>query len=170
MPEVSGPGLGSTAEEAATGDGLDGHPGGTSARLLPSESAQPVVGALRHTGGRMQVVSLLAMEPPAGADSGFLQDEKAKVIAAMRPIAPDAVGSWPVRRLPRRAGRRSELQCRNVRGGATRDRLVAVGRSPLVHPCRQGAARRAPPRPCSSCASRRGCCSTSRVVHRRDGT
>ncbi len=39
----------------------------------------------------LQVVSLLAMEPPAGADSGFLQDEKAKVIAAMRPISPDAL-------------------------------------------------------------------------------
>jgi glucose-6-phosphate 1-dehydrogenase len=31
------------------------------------------------------------MEPPAGADSGFLQDEKAKVIAAMRPIDPNAL-------------------------------------------------------------------------------
>jgi len=51
------------------------------------------VGAIRDVlqNHVLQVVSLLAMEPPAGADSGFLQDEKAKVIAAMRPIAPDAL-------------------------------------------------------------------------------
>ncbi len=46
------------------------------------------VGAIRDVlqNHLLQVVSLLAMEPPAGADSGFLQDEKAKVINAMRPI------------------------------------------------------------------------------------
>ncbi|MGB0112565.1 MAG: glucose-6-phosphate dehydrogenase [Ilumatobacteraceae bacterium] len=51
------------------------------------------VGAIRDVlqNHLLQVVSLLAMEPPAGADSGFLQDEKAKVIAAMRPIEPDAM-------------------------------------------------------------------------------
>jgi glucose-6-phosphate 1-dehydrogenase len=51
------------------------------------------VGAIRDVlqNHLLQVVSLLAMEPPAGADSGFLQDEKAKVIAAMRPIEPDAL-------------------------------------------------------------------------------
>ena len=51
------------------------------------------VGAMRDVlqNHLLQVVSLLAMEPPAGADSGFLQDEKAKVIAAMRPISPDTL-------------------------------------------------------------------------------
>ena len=51
------------------------------------------VGAIRDVmqNHLLQVVALLAMEPPAGADSGFLQDEKAKVIAAMRPISPDAL-------------------------------------------------------------------------------
>jgi glucose-6-phosphate 1-dehydrogenase len=51
------------------------------------------VGAIRDVlqNHLLQVVSLLAMEPPAGADSGFLQDEKAKVIAAMRPIEPGAL-------------------------------------------------------------------------------
>jgi glucose-6-phosphate 1-dehydrogenase len=51
------------------------------------------VGAIRDVfqNHLLQVVSLLAMEPPAGADSGFLQDEKAKVIAAMRPIDPNAL-------------------------------------------------------------------------------
>jgi len=46
------------------------------------------VGAIRDVlqNHLLQVVALLAMEPPAGADAGFLQDEKAKVIAAMRPM------------------------------------------------------------------------------------
>jgi glucose-6-phosphate 1-dehydrogenase len=37
----------------------------------------------------LQVVALLAMEPPAGSDAQFLHDEKAKVMAAMSPIDPD---------------------------------------------------------------------------------
>jgi glucose-6-phosphate 1-dehydrogenase len=51
------------------------------------------VGAIRDVfqNHLLQVVALLAMEPPAGAHSGFLQDEKAKVIAAMRPIDPNAL-------------------------------------------------------------------------------
>ena len=36
----------------------------------------------------LQVVSLLAMEPPVDPDASFLQDEKAKVLAAMEPIDP----------------------------------------------------------------------------------
>ena len=46
------------------------------------------VGAIRDVmqNHLLQVVALLAMEPPAGPDSGFLQDEKAKVINAMRTL------------------------------------------------------------------------------------
>jgi glucose-6-phosphate 1-dehydrogenase len=36
----------------------------------------------------LQVLALVAMEPPVGPDSSFLQDEKAKVFSAMRPIDP----------------------------------------------------------------------------------
>ncbi|MDO9173749.1 MAG: glucose-6-phosphate dehydrogenase [Actinomycetota bacterium] len=39
----------------------------------------------------LQVLALVAMEPPAGPESRFQQDEKAKVFAAMRPIDPDAL-------------------------------------------------------------------------------
>lgn len=48
------------------------------------------VGAIRDVlqNHLLQVVSLLAMEPPAGSDAQFLQDEKAKVMAAMQPIDP----------------------------------------------------------------------------------
>jgi glucose-6-phosphate 1-dehydrogenase len=46
------------------------------------------VGALRDVvqNHLLQVVALLAMEPPVGPDSAHLQDEKAKVFSAMQPI------------------------------------------------------------------------------------
>ncbi len=46
------------------------------------------VGALRDVlqNHLLQVLSLVAMEPPVGPESGHLQDEKAKVFAAMRAI------------------------------------------------------------------------------------
>ncbi len=51
------------------------------------------VGAIRDVmqNHLLQVIALLAMEPPAGADAGYLQDEKAKVIAAMRPLDTSAM-------------------------------------------------------------------------------
>jgi glucose-6-phosphate 1-dehydrogenase len=51
------------------------------------------VGAIRDVlqNHLLQVVALMAMEPPTGPDAGFLQDEKAKVLAAMRPLDPETV-------------------------------------------------------------------------------
>ncbi len=48
------------------------------------------VGAVRDVmqNHLLQVLSLVAMEPPVGPESSFLQDEKAKVFAAMRPLDP----------------------------------------------------------------------------------
>ncbi|MEJ7801064.1 MAG: glucose-6-phosphate dehydrogenase, partial [Ilumatobacter sp.] len=48
------------------------------------------VGAIRDVmqNHLLQVVALLAMEPPAGSDAQFLQDEKAKVMTAMRSVEP----------------------------------------------------------------------------------
>jgi len=48
------------------------------------------VGAIRDVlqNHALQVVTLLAMEPPVGPESSFLQDEKSKVLAAMEPIDP----------------------------------------------------------------------------------
>lgn len=37
----------------------------------------------------LQVLALIAMEPPVGPESQYLQDEKAKVLAAMRPVCCD---------------------------------------------------------------------------------
>ena len=48
------------------------------------------VGAIRDVmqNHLLQVVSLLAMEPPVDPDASFLQDEKSKVLAAMEPVDP----------------------------------------------------------------------------------
>ncbi len=48
------------------------------------------VGAIRDVmqNHLLQVTALAAMEPPVGPDSSYLQDEKAKVFAAMRPVDP----------------------------------------------------------------------------------
>jgi glucose-6-phosphate 1-dehydrogenase len=49
------------------------------------------VGAMRDVvqNHLLQIVTLLAMEPPVDADPGHLQDEKVKVLEAMRPICCD---------------------------------------------------------------------------------
>ena len=51
------------------------------------------VGAIRDVvqNHLLQVLALCAMEPPVGPESSFLQDEKAKVFAAMRPIDPGSL-------------------------------------------------------------------------------
>jgi glucose-6-phosphate 1-dehydrogenase len=51
------------------------------------------VGALRDVvqNHLLQVVTLLAMEPPVAADADALRDEKVKVLRAMRPLVPDQV-------------------------------------------------------------------------------
>ena len=98
------------------------------------------VGAIRDVlqNHALQVVTLLAMEPPVGPESSFLQDEKSKVLAAMEPIDPSRHGARPVHRVPGRAGRRSAVGRRDVRRRAADHRLVAVGRGAVVRPRRQG--------------------------------
>jgi len=51
------------------------------------------VGAIRDVvqNHLLQVLALLAMEPPVGPQSAYLQDEKAKVFAAMRPLSCESV-------------------------------------------------------------------------------
>jgi glucose-6-phosphate 1-dehydrogenase len=51
------------------------------------------VGAIRDVvqNHLLQVLALLAMEPPVGPEANYLQDEKAKVFAAMRPLCCDAL-------------------------------------------------------------------------------
>ena len=98
------------------------------------------VGAVRDVmqNHLLQVVSLLAMEPPVDPDASFLQDEKAKVLAAMEPVDPDANGARTVRRVSRGARSRPAVGHGHVHRRASRDRLVAVGRGSVVCARRQG--------------------------------
>ncbi len=45
----------------------------------------------------LQLLSLVAMEPPAAMDADAVRDEKVKVLAALRPIAPQETGALTVR-------------------------------------------------------------------------
>ena len=60
------------------------------------------VGALRDVvqNHLLQVVTLMAMEPPVGLDADSLHDEKVKVLRSMRAIDVDQDGAGPVPRLP----------------------------------------------------------------------
>ncbi len=59
-----------------------------------------------------QIVALLAMEPPAGRDYGYLQIEKAKVFRAMRPLKRDDVvrGQYAGYRKEPDVARRSDVE------------------------------------------------------------
>ena len=59
-----------------------------------------------------QVVALLAMEPPAERDFGAVQNEKAKVFKAMRPLRPDDVvrGQYAGYRRERDVAARSDVE------------------------------------------------------------
>ena len=130
------------------------------------------VGAIRDVlqNHLLQVVSLLAMEPPAGAESGFLQDEKAKVIAAMRPISPDTLvrgqyvgyrdepGVDPESNVETFAAVRMEIDSWRWAGVPW---YIRVGKALAAERHRGGDRAR---------ASRRGCCSTRRAGRRRDAT
>ncbi len=62
------------------------------------------VGAIRDVfqNHLLQVVALLAMEPPVGHEASYLQDEKVKVFAATKAARLLDARARPVRRLPRR--------------------------------------------------------------------
>lgn len=59
-----------------------------------------------------QVIALLAMEPPAERDYGAVQNEKAKVFKAMRPLRPDDVvrGQYAGYRRERDVAARSDVE------------------------------------------------------------
>ena len=107
----------------------------------------------------LQVLALVAMEPPVGPESSFLQDEKAKVFAAMRPIDPGALvrgqyvgyrdepGVAPTRTVETFVAARLEIDSWRWAG------------VPWYVRCGKGLAA-PPPRWWSSSASRRACCST----------
>ena len=100
------------------------------------------VGAIRDVmqNHLLQVLALAAMEPPVGPEASYLQDEKAKVFAAMRPIDPKKLVRGQYVGYRDEPGVAPDSADRDVRRRPARDRLVALGRRAVVRPLRQGLA------------------------------
>ena len=102
----------------------------------------------------LQLVSLVAMEPPATFEANALRDEKVKVLRAIsrstrrtsrdrrrpRPVRPGLGRRDPGPGLPRGAGRRPGVGDRDVRRRPADDRRLALVRRPVLRPDRQAAA------------------------------
>ena len=101
------------------------------------------VGALRDVvqNHLLQVVALLAMEPPAGADADALRDERSKLFRQIRTVEPADVVRGQYRGYIDEEGVARRLRRRDLRRAPPRDRLVAVGRRAVAHPHRQAPAR-----------------------------
>ena len=102
------------------------------------------VGALRDVvqNHLLQIVALLAMEPPAGADADALRDEKVKLFKQMRTIEPHDVVRGQYRHYSDETGRRRRLRRRDVRRPASSRSTRGAG--PVCRGC-SGPARRWPP-------------------------
>ena len=102
----------------------------------------------------LQLVSLVAMEPPATFEANALRDEKVKVLRAIttdpgrtarRDVVRGQYGPGLGRRdagagLPRGARRRPRVRDRDVRRRQAHDRRLALVRRPVLRPDRQATA------------------------------
>ena len=78
------------------------------------------VGALRDVvqNHLLQIVALMAMEPPAGSDAASLRDERVKLLRQVRAFDPELAVRGQYRSLQGRRRRRPALRHRDLRGGA----------------------------------------------------
>ncbi|GIX14114.1 MAG: hypothetical protein KatS3mg118_2073 [Paracoccaceae bacterium] len=93
----------------------------------------------------MQLLCLIAMEPPARFEADAVRDEKLKVIRALEPLDPRPGGARPVpgrqwRPLLCRGGGQSRQPHRKLRGAEGGDRQLALGRHALLSAHRKAAA------------------------------
>ena len=97
------------------------------------------VGAMRDViqNHALQVLALVAMEPPTGNHADSIRDKKLELFKAVRDRRPEALRPRPVRGLPRGQGGRPGLDDRDLRRARARDRQLALVRRPLLHPRRQ---------------------------------
>ena len=133
------------------------------------------IGALRDMiqNHLIQMMTISTMEPPALWDAEMLRDHKVEVLKAVRPLDPDSdavrgqytaglVDGAARHRLPRRAGRRSDVAHRHVRRAAAAPRHVAVGRRAGPHAFGQAARRPRRTKSRSVSRNRRPGCSATR--------
>ena len=104
------------------------------------------VGALRDVvqNHLLQVVAMLAMEPPVSPHADALRDEKAKVFQAMPSLARGAVVRGQYDGYLDEPGVAHGLGRGDLRGVPVRDRLVALVRCPVLRAGRQGHALQRP--------------------------
>jgi len=97
------------------------------------------VGAIRDVlqNHLLQVVALLAMEPPIADDADAYRDEEVNVLRQIRAAAAAQHRPGPVRRLPRRGGRRGLVHDGDVRVDLPDDRVVALGGGAVLPAGRQ---------------------------------
>ena len=97
------------------------------------------VGAIRDVvqNHLLEVVALLAMEPPIDSTADALRDETVKVLKAIEPIDAGHLVRGQYRGLHAGGGRRRRLERRDVRGLSARGRLVAVGRCAVLRARRE---------------------------------
>jgi glucose-6-phosphate 1-dehydrogenase len=97
------------------------------------------VGAIRDVvqNHLLQVVALLAMEPPVDSTAEALRDEKVKVVRAMRPIDPARLVRGQFHGYRDEPGVAPHLVDRNVRRPASGHRLLALGRGAVLRARRQ---------------------------------
>ncbi len=93
----------------------------------------------------LQLLSLVAMEPPHSLDADVIRDEKLEVLQSLRPLdgADDRRqrGARAVRRLPRtRQGVEPDVAHRDLRRAAGLHRQLALGRRAVLPADRQAAA------------------------------
>ena len=86
----------------------------------------------------MQVVAATAMEPPASRDARALKDAMFGVFAAMPPGRPGALRRGQYEGYREIKGVAKDSTHGDLRGGALRDRQLALERGPVLHPHRQG--------------------------------
>ena len=85
----------------------------------------------------LEVVALLAMEPPVNGGAEAMRDEKVKVLKAARPLRPERLVRGQYVGYRSRTRRRSRLESRDLRGLATADRFMALEWRAVLYPGRQ---------------------------------
>ena len=89
----------------------------------------------------LQVVSVLAMEPPVRAGGEAERDERVKVLRAIRPFSGRSLVRGQYAGYRDESGVARSLHRRNLRGDATAHRFVALGGRADLHPHRESACR-----------------------------
>ena len=82
----------------------------------------------------LEVVALLAMEPPLSGDAEALRDEKLKVFKAARPLRPQQLVRGQYAGYREEPGVAPDSNVETYRGAASANRFVALERRAVLHP------------------------------------